>query len=253
MNAMQDILGIAILIGIVVLIVALIWMIVNKIRYESLIGPLIMLLVGFVLTSVASFGIYKTDFSDKTMLPDVSIAVDVSEDNLTSDDSSNWKIVHREDEFGDPIGGVYLMYDAIGWFSNSATLASDLVVSCFYDDDTFPGFIFVPLEYGDNPATFYDRNDEVQYSIKEGDGNKYSFKTYLYPTDYALPVNFLTISSKDISIAHVFNTFYNGGIVEIHISVGSSSYKFTINCTEFSKMWEEMKALNKDYREHSDM
>jgi hypothetical protein len=159
-----------------------------------------------------------------------------------------WQISESEDEFGDPTGKFSLTGGAIGRFSNSATLDDRLLVM-WRLNSAGSEMIFKLAEYGDILATFYDRNDEVSYSVKEADGDKYSFKTRLYKyfSEYqSLYLKNTPYRSYDNSLDRLLQTFNDGGIVEIHISVGYSEYHFEVDCTDFPKLWDELQALHEE-------
>jgi hypothetical protein len=118
--------SIAFLSGIVVFIAALIWLIINKIRYESPKAPLITLLAALVFTSAAAFGAYKADFPSET-------ALSLSDAKAIIQDASMWEIIELKDEFGDASGFFALMGGGVGRFSNSATSNAVLFALCRVD------------------------------------------------------------------------------------------------------------------------
>ena len=89
--------------------------------------------------------------------------------------SSQWKIGHYTDEFGDKQEATYKYFNAFGTFSNSATQGEKLMCELKISDGN--DFYISAYEYGDKEATFIDNTWE-NVKLKSPDGKIHNFNVW---------------------------------------------------------------------------
>lgn len=137
-----------------------------------------------------------------------------------------FEIFELKDEFGDKTGDIRLSAIGVGEFSNTVTMGSDLSVIVFVDDkDTC---YLLLLKYLDTKATFY--NDELIFAVKDGTGEKTFFvvKTPSKTTTYVDCNQLIPLLQKE-------------GILKVIIKVGTTTYNFSIDATNFNELFSKLK------------
>ena len=89
--------------------------------------------------------------------------------------SSQWKIGHYTDEFGDKQEATYKYLNAFGTFSNSATQGEKLMCELRISDGK--DFYISAYEYGDKRATFIEDTWE-NVKLKSPDGKIHNFNIW---------------------------------------------------------------------------
>lgn len=137
---------------------------------------------------------------------------------------SPWEVAYYVDEFGDFTKDKYLRGVFEGYFSNSATMDSDLEVYVNYDDN----FDFHLIEYGTHRATF--RYDEVSIKIKVDDMVTAGELINMASAGYVF-----TSNSGEINKV-LYKAMVDGETVQVVIAEGSSKYRFDINGKGFADL-----------------
>ena len=139
---------------------------------------------------------------------------------------TGFEVIELEDEFGDKTGKIRLGATCIGEFSNIATEGSDLVALLFVDDkDTC--FLLL-LEYVSNKASFY--SDNLFFSVKDGTGEKSSFS-----------VKTPKFSSRYVYCKQLIPLLQKGGTLKVVIQEDTTTYKFSIDATNFNELFSKLK------------
>ncbi len=142
---------------------------------------------------------------------------------------SYWDTDYYVDAFGDPTDEAYMYAVVDGTFSNTATMGSNLQVVIYYSNCAFS---FRLLEYRDVKATF-SKYDDINIQIKDSWGVSDLWELYgsapngdIYDTDTYISSQIyhdLTISKMEVPAI---------------ITIGSSTYKFTIPLEGFEETHE---------------
>ena len=155
---------------------------------------------------------------------------------------SYWNTDYYVDAFGDSTGDSYMVAIVDGTFSNTATMGSDVKVIIYYSEEN-PGslngmFSFRLLEYGDVKATF-SKYDDINIQIKDNYGVSDLWELYgsapngdIYDTETYISAQIL----QDIKLTKID--------VPAIITIGSSTYKFTIPFEGFDATYEEYKNMD---------
>ena len=143
-----------------------------------------------------------------------------------------WARAQVVDEFGDAVEDAEagMTAVAVGDFSNTATTSSELIVKTqllFMGDE--PVFCFIPLEYGNNPATFL-KSDSITMKIKVEDQiSEVGLETSGAPNLYTGVMKYYKQGRL------IFNPLKNGKDVRCIIYIGSSQYNFTLESDNFAE------------------
>ncbi|MDR0374101.1 MAG: hypothetical protein LBH85_00030 [Treponema sp.] len=140
-----------------------------------------------------------------------------------------WKVVDLVDEFDDPTGSKCLVALVSGKFSNSFASNSKLDVYIFVDGVDECYFLF--YEYGISNANarwFY--SDFFSFTVKDGEGVKSSF--YREVSGYG--TRFVSVGANFLSILE------KGGLVQVSVKVGSTSYRFDVDTSGFVELFSAM-------------
>lgn len=145
-----------------------------------------------------------------------------------------WEYAKIVDEFGDEVADSNqsaIITSISGDFSNTATNSSELGGSVYVLKSvgaaaTDWSVYFRLLEYGNNPITYYEK-DELTLKIKVDDNIE----------EYALtgvaPNGDLRLGEDEIGNNPVYNYLYDGKDVRCVIYIGNSKYNFTIESDGF--------------------
>ena len=174
----------------------------------------------------------ETTIPEETTEP---IETTIPEETTEPAPASCWDIDYYVDAFGDPTGESYMVAVVDGTFSNTATMGSDLKVIIYCENDVFS---FRLLEYGDIKAT-YTSYDDITIQIKDAWGASDIYQ--LYGTS---PNGDIYDYEEYISLGILQAVKVNDIDVPTIITIGSSTYKFTIPCGGFDAVYEEYKNMD---------
>lgn len=148
---------------------------------------------------------------------------------------SCWEVQHYVDDFGDPVEECYVRAVVDGTFSNTATANSDLKVIIFYSYAEGMGdiFDFRLLEYGELKAT-YSSYDDIIFKVKDENGTILEDKLY-----GNAPNGDPGIFGKGICTEIRLIAERGEYDIPAIITIGSSTYRFTIPCAGFKEAEEE--------------
>lgn len=150
--------------------------------------------------------------------------------------NAQWKKDFFVDEFKEPTKQEYTSNLSEGYFSNSATNKSDLIVATqLWKENTKLIFVFKFYEYGDIPANFSSnyfgdiklRKNGIDYNFRVSIGDSGTLKL---------------IKKKDIE--SILNMLKEGGEIMgyyEHITTFSkSTYNFTIDSEGFKEVYDSL-------------
>jgi hypothetical protein len=149
-----------------------------------------------------------------------------------------WEVKQSKDEFGDLTGDKYavvVMED--GTFSNSATTNAKLATVLFYTKIESKPFVYFNLwEYHSSKATFIKKGISV-LKLKDNDGVIHNIKVYQLD-DF--------ISIEEESLNEFINLLKDNSKLKAYYQelgeYSNSTYKFTINCMNFTKSYNEVES-----------
>ena len=164
-------------------------------------------------------------------------------------ESSVWEIVDIVDDFGDKTGDSCIVGTFLGSFSNTATSDSDLTVNVIIyplgDPVTIDGqyankpvVMFIRLlEYGTVPATYLESDLEAVRYL----GYVATVKTRVAGVDasYEFTGSPPNGDFKFQGDGGIFRDLHDGNDVNTIIDIGSSKYKFVMNCEGFASRYDE--------------
>lgn len=155
--------------------------------------------------------------------------------------ASYWSTAYYVDSFGDPTDEPYMYAVVDGTFSNTATMRSRVQVVIYYSNNiTTPYgnvFSFRLLEYGEVKATF-SKYDDINIQIKDSWGVSDLWELYGSAPNGDIYDTKTFISSQihhDLTISKIE--------VPAIITIGSSTYKFTIPLEGFEETYEIFKTM----------
>ena len=146
---------------------------------------------------------------------------------------SSWKLGEYNDEFGMPSGDKYIITDAYGTFSNSATTNSTLYAAVQIDNEDIGIMLW---EYGNYlvKGTFDYENYSI--TILDESGVKHSFTGTIYKGSSR-------VYFKSGDRAAIINLLQNNATLKIYLKSSKysiSTYLFTIETKGFSKMYKKL-------------
>lgn len=143
-----------------------------------------------------------------------------------SDIQTPFMLVETEDEFGDKTGIFRLGAVCTGEFSNTATTDSELGAVVFVDDKNT--CYLTIYEYMSYQVSFY--RDDLIFSVKDGKGEKTSFT-----------VKTSGSSSKFVDCNKLIPLLKKEGILKVVIKKGTTTYKFSVDATNFNELYGKLK------------
>lgn len=145
-------------------------------------------------------------------------------------DFGTWEKAPTHDEFGDPTGNYVIRYFAMGTFSNTATVGSDLMVRLVLWEDGDASFEL--FEYGSSPGIICSRGCTGVIAVKMPDGSEESIPVYTGSTGMIILngkkvkqrafIDALRDQSGEVRVSIKGSSFYQ--------SYDRSAYNFKIQC-----------------------
>lgn len=171
--------------------------------------------------------------------PTTQGATEISTPEPNETKNTAWAIGDGKDDFGDLTGDKFIAGMVFGSFSNTATNNSELSVGivCYLLPNGNPSFLIRLQEYGDLAATYLASDDIILKTRIDGNDNEYILIGQ--PPNGLLMIN----PMEDTSI-EFFNALYDGKEISCIIDIGSSKYRFTIDGTDFAKLYDELQELH---------
>ena len=146
---------------------------------------------------------------------------------------SAWEIGEYTDEFKQPTGKKYMVADAYGTFSNSATTNSDLYAAVQIDKDNIGIMLW---EYGSYLVKGTFDYEDYNITILDDNGTKHYFTGTIYKSG-------TRVYFDDADRSAVINLMRNNNTLKIYLKstkYSISTYLFTINTKGFSSAYNQI-------------